>query len=402
MPRLTQEELDKIKEKYNVSRLWSYSRVNTFMTSPYEYMLRYLKHVPEDRQDSIYVVTGGISHNILEKFYTGEIEYTDMIDEFEDGWMTAYDIAQLKFNRADDENNQKIADKYRENLEHFFKNHTRYKYKLSVEKPVVANINGNIFFGYADAVYKDDEDNYCIVDFKSSSMYSGKTLYEHSAQLTIYAIALNQMFGIPFEKIKICFNFLKHCTIQYEQANGAIKERNVERCKIGESLKSNVGMWMKKLGYEDQIDGYLKLLIDTNSIEVLPEDVQEKYKVSDCHVFISVTQDLVENWIETMTATIKDIELREADYQESGSEMCFWDSEESVKAQSYYFANLCSYSPNFHKPYQEYLNKLEEAKNNDNIFDGILGSNDYDVVNTNKVIHNKKNEDLDLSWLDCI
>ena len=42
MARLSKEELNKIKEQYGVDELFSWSKVNTFMTSPYEYYLKYI------------------------------------------------------------------------------------------------------------------------------------------------------------------------------------------------------------------------------------------------------------------------------------------------------------------------------------------------------------------------
>ena len=110
--RLNNEEIQKLCETLGTDRLNSWSRVNCVHNSLYEYLLKYILHKPEDRDDSIYKITGGISHNILEKFYSGEIKYEDMIDEFEDGWMAAFEIAGLKFNRSDSERNKSIADKY--------------------------------------------------------------------------------------------------------------------------------------------------------------------------------------------------------------------------------------------------------------------------------------------------
>ena len=55
----------------------------------------------------------------------------------------------------------------------------------------------------------------------------------------------------------------------------------------------------------------------------------------------------------------------------------FWDDEESVKSQSYYFANLCGYSANLLLPYKQYLEKLEKEKNGD-VFTGLgEDTNDY-------------------------
>ena len=393
MARLSFEELENIKKKYNTDRLWSWSRMNTYMTSKFEYFLKYILKSKEDRCDSCYTTLGTICHDTLEKFYEGKIKYKEMIDDYNDGFTTAIVIADLKFNRSDEEKNKSIGEKYNENLIHFFQNHVPYKHKLLVEKPIVVDIDGNVFVGYIDGLYKDDNDVYHIIDFKSSSIYTGKTLEENSGQLTIYAIGLNQM-GIPFEKIKAEFNFLKYCTIKYEQKNGVVKYRNVERCKIGESLQSNAKTWLKHFGYEP--DEYLMHMLDTNGIDCLPDEVKQKYEIIDCHVEVDLSEDKIKKWNNLITDTLIDIKLREKDYEETKAVECFWDSEEDVQAQSYYFANLCAYSATKHLPYKAYLEKFEASKND--MFSGLLGDN---TSSSSNVINNK-NDEVDLSWLDNI
>jgi hypothetical protein len=159
-------------------------------------------------------------------------------------------------------------------------------------------------------------------------------------------------------------------------------------------------MWLKKLGYKDKVDEYLKDLVDYNDIGVLPEDVQAKYKITDCYVYIPLTQQLLDKWVDTITVTIKDILWREQEYIESKNDKLFWDSEDTVKRESYYFATLCSYSPSLHKPYADYLNKLEDARNDTDIFSGIGASTNS---KDNTVIHqNNSNDDINLDWLNDI
>lgn len=402
MARLTSEELQTLMKNEGVSRIWSWSKWNCFHTSPYEYFLKYILHKKEDRTDCIYTTTGGIAHDIMERRYTGKLPYEQMIDDFEDGWVTAFNIAEMKFDRNSPEKNDKISQKYYENLKHFFMNHTPLKYKPVIEQFVKAKIGDNLFQGYIDVCFKDDEGNFNILDWKTSSIYKGKKAENECGQLVVYAIGLNQQ-GVPMDKIHICWNFLKYVSIQYEQANGAVKTREVERCKIGESLQTNAKMWLKKLGYADQVDDYLKLLLDTNDIECLPKEVQEKYIISDCYVYVPLTNELINRWKETIISTINDIELREKDYEETHSDKAFWDTDESVEAQSYYFSTLCGYSPNLHLPYKAYLERTEKAKDGD-VFSGV-GSSTVEsspVAQTNKVIHHKDTENVDLSWLDNI
>lgn len=388
--RLTSEELQALMKKEGVDRIWSWSKINCFHISCYEYYLKYIKKVKEDRANSIYVTMGGIAHNILEKFYTNELHYDEMIGEFEDGWTVAVDIADLKFNRTDEEKNARIKEKYYENLVHFFNNHTILDKKPVIEQFIKIKVDNNLFHGYIDCAFKDDESNVHIVDFKTSSIYKGAKAENECGQLVLYALGLNQQ-GVPFDKIRICWNFLKYVSIQYQQKNGAIKTKETERCKIGESLQSNAKTWLKHFGYKP--DEYLMKLLDTNDIACLPQEVREKYVISDCYIYVNLTDKLIEKWTTHISTVIKDIRLREQDYNETHNEKIWWDSEESVKAQSYYFSNLCSYSPRLHKPYGEYLDKLEQQKNGQD----LLGS----LYTTNSMTNNKNNE-LNLSWLDAI
>ena len=114
-----------------------------------------------------------------------------------------------------------------------------------------------------------------------------------------------------------------------------------------------------------------------------------------------MTEKLINKWTTEITTTIKDIEMREADYEETQNDKLFWDSEESVKAQSYYFSTLCGYSPNLHKPYQAYLDTLEAAKNGENVFNGIGDNGKTVTTESSKVKHQESNE-VDLSWLNEI
>lgn len=397
--RLTTEQLEAVKKRYNTDTLWSWSKVDTAINSMYEYFLKYVLRVKEDRTDCAYAPMGSICHSTIEDFYDEKIKFEEMIEQFNDGWMTAIEIADLKFDRNDAVKNSNIANKYKDNLDHFFRTHKKIPYEVVLEKFMTAKIGEHVFQGYIDAIYKDKNDNYHIVDWKTSTKYAGKTAEEKCGQLVVYAIGLNQA-GVPMDKIRICWNFLKYVSIQYQQKNGVVKTREVERNKIGESLQSNAKVWLKEKGYANQMDDYLKLLLDTNSIEVLPEEVQAMYTISDCYVYVPLTQELIDRWTNTIITTIADVKLREADYAETKNDRVFWDTDESVQSQSYYFATLCGYSPNLHLPYKAYLDKLDAAKNG-SMYNGV-GSNSYDEIHTTNKEINKDKDNVDLSWLDNI
>lgn len=382
MPRLTQSQLNALMKKEDCDRIWSWSKINTFMISPYEYYLKYILKEKEDRKDCIYATTGGIAHDILEKYYTKQIEYKDMISLFQENWTAAFDIMEMKFDRNDEEKNLSIANHYKYDLQHFFTFHSLLKHKPMIEQFVKINLDGILIQGYIDACMKDDDDNYTILDWKTSSKYSVKTADEKAGQLVIYALGLHKA-GIPIEKIKICWNFLKYVDVEYTQKNGKTKTRTVERYKIGDALQSNAKMWLSHYGYEP--DEYLKELLDSNSIDNLPEPVKEKYKITDCFVYVPLTNSLIQSWVDKVKNTVTDIELREADYEKYKSDKSFWDSPEQVEKESYYFSTLCGYSRKLHKPFDEYCSKIEKRKKDSEI--RIVG-------NTNL--------SEDLSWLNEI
>ena len=51
MGRKTKEELKEITKKYDVNRLWSWSKFNTYHNSPYEYYLKYIIKKPERSEE---------------------------------------------------------------------------------------------------------------------------------------------------------------------------------------------------------------------------------------------------------------------------------------------------------------------------------------------------------------
>lgn len=366
--RKTHEELQEVKKKHKIDKLWSFSKINTYRTSPFEYWLKYIAKVEEDRGDSAYAVYGSAVHDIMERYYSKQITYEQIATELEEILFTL-DLTNLKFDRSDEEKNEKIKKKYIENLKHFAKNHVPIKRKVALEQFVTVKVGTHIFQGYLDITYKDEQGNYHVIDLKTSTVYKGAKIKKESSQLILYSLALMQT-GIPIEKIRAGWNFVKYICCQVEQGNGKQVERQIERASLGKELKANCSMWLKKLGYADEVADYTDLLHQTNDIGCLPEEVQAKYKFSDCYVYIELNEDVVQQLQNDFIDIIAEIESKEAEYLKTKDESIFYDSDESVVAESYYFANLCGYSPEKHIPYKKYL-EAYNAKKENNMFDGI-------------------------------
>lgn len=364
--RKTKEELNAICKKYNTDILWSWSRYNTYKTDHYSYFLKYVNNIKEDRRDSIYAVSGGYCHDIIEKYYNGTITQGDMINEYEDSLLTM-NIAEYKYDRSDEDKNTAIAEKYENCIRHFFRHHIKpNNLNMLLEMFCTIQVADNIIFqGYIDncGVYIDENGKKKIVitDYKTSTIYKGEKLEKESGQLYLYAEGIRQKTGMSLDDISIRYLFLKYVNVKYLQANGTWKERQIERNQIGSKLVSTAKMWLKKCGYNP--DDYIDDIVLYNSIDSLPDDVKEKIIISDCYVYLPLTPDNINNLKADIIETVTEIETKTKEYEKTNDENIFWT--DVTEKNEYFFSVLSGYSRALHKPYDEYL-KSKEMFNTDN------------------------------------
>lgn len=320
--RKSKEELDKIKNKLGVDILWSWSRFNNYKTDPYGYMLKYIKKIPEQDKTSIWGISGGSCHEIISDYYESKITYEQMLEEYEDK-LFEMNAMELKYNKVDSESNSNIANNYETSIKLFFENYKPIETNVIIEKFITVRVGKYVFQGYIDFMHKDKDGNYIIEDFKTSTIYVGKKKDKESGQLLLYSQALLQK-GIPIEKIKLRWNFLKYCTINFthminvtymKETKGQYKEtttcckRNEWVSKIVTQLKKDI------LVYNPNIDKKeLKLLIDNakdnNTLEELPQEVINKYTLSD------VTRNgLRSKFVESISTQLRK-DLKEYGYDE--------------------------------------------------------------------------------------
>ena len=354
MARKTNEELEVIKKKYKVDNLWSWSRFNCYSNSSYEYFLKYVAKIKEDNQPSIYLIQGGGVHNILEDFYDGKIEYKDMIDRYEN-LLFDLQMADMKYNRNDEEANFKIGNKYETCVRDFFNNHQKIKEKIYIEKFITIDVKGYIFQGYIDFLM--NRDGICYVgDWKTSTIYTGEKRNKEMGQLKLYALGLHQL-GVPIEKIKIGWNFLKYKNIIYKQKNGNYKIQPVERNENifkKASIYKNVVSWLKHYKLDESLADMCEL---ENSFDCLPEEIRDFYKVEDCYDWEDVTKEMLEEFKDKTFDKLNEI-IDKTDKWNKQKDLKIWWEEISGK-DDYYYYNLCGYSRKLHLPFNEYLERNE-------------------------------------------
>ena len=351
MARKTGKELEELKIKHGVRDIFSWSRYSCYKNSPYEFFLKYILDEESDMIPSIYLVSGGLCHEIIEDYYNGVIKYEEMILKYEEGLFNM-NLQDLKYNRVDEEKNLNIGNSYEGCIREFFKNHSIIKDRIFIEKYIDIKVGKYFFQGYIDATIKKDD--YVIIgDWKTSTIYTGKKAEKESGQLKLYTLGLYKK-GIPLDKILYGWNFLKYYSISYMQKNGKLNTLNIERNidpMETKALRNNIISTIKDKGYN--LEDY-----EMYKFKELPEDIKSEYKIDDCWILSSITErellefeKEIEDDLDGLYEKIDEYNIREDEE--------IWMGEVIDASNSYYFNNLCSFSFKKHKPFAEYI---ENAK----------------------------------------
>lgn len=339
-------------EKYGDDlKIWSFSKINTYRQCIYEYYLSRIKKV--EGKDNIYTACGAVTHSIIEDFYNGKIKYEEMADKFDSEFLDI-EVSDYRFS-SDEEKNDRMRKKYKECVKHFFKTHNAITTKVLLEQLIWIDIGeGNLFYGYTDLITKDKEGNYHVIDWKTSTVYTGKKIKENAHQLQLYALGLHQL-GVPIEKIKAAWNFIKYVNISYKQKNGKIKTTRAERNnwvkKIKTPLKRDIIQFYNCEGWEADLK--VEECIKNNSLDNLDKEIQDRYILNDCYVYVDISENDFENLKKEFKYVINEINKR-------GENEENWLREEIKPEEEYYCSVLCSVSS--HCPYYKKMLELKGIK----------------------------------------
>lgn len=360
--RLSKEELNKIMEENNVDRLWSFSRVNNYNQCSHSYYLTYIKKC--QLSENIYSYLGNVGHEIIQDMIEGKAEYDDMASKFEDAILTA-EILGLKFS-PDQNKHKNTLTRYKDNMVHFFNNHCKLNYDIKIEIPITIKIDKHMFIGYIDEYFVDEEGYHNIIDFKSSTIYQGVKIKQNGRQLLLYALGLHQQ-GVPLDKIKIKWNFMKYTNISFKQKNGKIKTMAAER----KSCISNIANYLRKdLKDNPDVDKLIEDAITFNTLDGLPQEIQDKYTFNDCYVDIPIDEEIIEELANGFNFLVDNIIEKEHSKNKEDA----FNRSELLDKEVFYCSVLCSCKGNC-RHYKQYTSKKfnnKKEKSDDDILNELL------------------------------
>ena len=368
LARMTYEEREELKKKYNVDTILSYSKMSTFTEHPWAYRIIYLEKDLKVDTSNVYTIFGTWMHDLIQSYYEGEITKEELPTKYKsiiNDWLLFY--PEYRFM------SENVQNGYLDNLENYFNTFVPIDKKMLIEKTVTTVVNRNgknyVLVGYVDAMWGeiDEEGNHhiYILDFKTSSKsgFSGKGLLGKSKQLLIYAKAVHEMTGVPVDNIHVGYDMMKYVKRYYKLKSGKwSKPSLVERRQLVEKLDKQIRGYLVDLGYENpEINELMSKSVKENTLKYLPEEVQDNIKLENGYIFVDFNQEELDNiteWlVDTADAMVK------AEQGDWDKEFPIPDIQEGAP-ESFFYRQLNQGLLQYHPDYQDEI-ELEQSMNNE-------------------------------------
>lgn len=320
-------QYDKLKKlRDNGETVWSISRLNNYNNCPHGY---YLTYVAEDRDrglQNIYSHAGSIFHDTLENLHLDRKldEQTELNKS----------LAQVLTDKTFDSNltfplskggGNTIEENWVNSMTHFSKNFKRLPNHVETEKLFCFEVLPSIYVqGYIDVITTDDKGNIIILDWKTSSRFTGEKRKEAGRQLVLYKLALEKVFGLKVEKVG--WYMLKYARVKYGKSS-----KMVDRGKwVGQISKQLEEQLIQFYGNEMTANYALNEAIKSSSLDDLPKEIQDYFKIEPLIEYYKVTPELEQELFDYIETTIVGVE----------SEFMF--NPISIDYNTYFFCeNLC-------------------------------------------------------------
>lgn len=369
--------------------VYSISRLNTFNTCEYGFYLTY--GLKEESEDNIYSFAGSKIHDIMDRIYNEKKHYDiDRIEEEFEDFMMECSIIGLRFP------SDKIEKNWLADMTHFVSNYTKLDSEtLHSEERVLTKINGVWLQGYIDYQELNEDGTINIIDWKTSSKFTGKRLKEAGRQLLVYKLA-KESEGLKVDRVG--WFMTKYLNISYYQKNGKKKTsmyprskwvyklsktlekmlndytyevtsqtiviNNLEEIlefsdvKINNRINKNdyIGVvetlierypqgrrWRKLLEEYGHDEFYNSILVEesivNNNLDNLPENFQKLFTIEDCLLWYEYTEEDVEEVKEFVKETVKNINNKDLENDMD------WNPD-GIMTEHFYCENLCGQRSN--------------------------------------------------------
>jgi ATP-dependent helicase/DNAse subunit B len=322
------DKLDELKKKG--AKIYSFSKLGTFNNCQYEYYKSYINK--EQGIENVYTLMGSQLHDGIEGIYSNEKTMDNLRDDYSNK-LVELDLLGIKFP------NEKIGDSWKADIGHFLNNFNRIDKKMLLEKLIVFEIDDGVWLqGYIDSISPSDQGKpfVNIIDWKTSSKFSGKKLQEAGRQLLMYKYGLEKTTNHKVDKIM--WFMLKYVYVCHKLKNGKTKQKMCNRGKWVKEIKKPLEKELTNLGIDEfELELLLDKAIEENNLTCLPKEIQDKYWLEDCVVEYEATEENLDELKEYILSTINEIESKDKNNVEE------WKPVEIDKSNSFYCSVLCGH-----------------------------------------------------------
>ena len=346
---------DKVKQlRADGHTVWSISRLNSMNNCEYEY---YNTYVLRNRgTGNCYSEAGTFTHDYIESVYRGEKEKLEFSTKFNEQ-MIENEFLGIEFP------SEQIRDNFIADMKHYTENFQLLDGKHLLEKLIVFDIDGHYMQGYIDMIQVTDDKQINVVDWKTSSKFSGKKkLQEAGRQLLMYKLGLEATSKAKINTVSWCM--LKYLYVCHVQKNGKIKRKMCSRRKWVKEISEALKKEMITNGEDDLVVSLeVDEAIKNNNIDNLPQYIKDKYWIEDCYVEYEVTEERIQELKDYVNNTIALIESKNPNDENDWSHADF-------EKDSFYCNHLCNHRSTckYLKEYKKTLNLNKKEVTFDDLF----------------------------------
>ncbi len=334
--RSDDKRLEELREQGK--KIYSISRLNTINQCEYQAFLNYIEQI-EGKNIGIYGKLGGKTHDTIEAIIKDEKLPKDLKVAIQEE-LDDLEMCGIEF-PLDRNGNNSIRDNWIANMTRFSEEFTKPKGKFDTEELLILKIDEDHYMiGYADAIRHNpkDENKVWLIDWKTSSQFTGDHLIEAGRQLVVYKLALEAL-GYEVERCSWCM--VKYCITKYSQYVKKTKEY-IQKEKISEwrnlikDLQHVIEKYLIEAGYEEvDIECFIQECLKTNSFDPLPEDIKNKFSTKIYVRDYDITDEKIQETMDYIKSTMKK-------YEDYGTEEFNYKPCDCSK-ESFFCASLCNF-----------------------------------------------------------
>lgn len=325
--------------------VYSISRLNIFNNCEYEY---YNTYVLKNRgKNNCYSEIGSVIHDSIEAVYKGEIKPEDIKKAYIDK-MVELDLLGISFP------SDKIKESFNADMSHFVNNFNKIDSKMALEKFILFEpVEGIYMQGYIDAILPSENKMVHVLDWKTSSKFSGKKLLEAGRQLVMYKLGIEDNTNYKVDKTG--WFMIKYIYVCSLYKNGKIKRTMCSRGKWVKEMQKQISKELGLLGMEDfEIEMLMDKAVEDNNLDCLPREVYEKFWLEDCTVYYDITDKEIIELKEYIKNTVNSINSKDKNNKRD------WKPVTIDRSTSFYCSQLCGHS-NTCEYYKKYLEENKES-----------------------------------------